>query len=1088
MKILYISIVCTMLHINVVAQEVWHTYINKENTDITTAICNDKKGNMWIGTNTALHKYDGIAWKSYPFFECENPFTWININKIYAEDDVIWVLTCNGLILKLEHEKYTYYQSGIGVVPIFSIAKSMCYDKKNNKRWFVTNNGVKLLINNTWNNYTNYYFYTIQNDKNDQLWVTTYKGVAKFDGDTSFEYIDTAKQYITESSDLLKIFFGNDNTLYITNNTDTVIQYRANNFERIKIKTAENTFIANEIVQDTNNNLWISSINNGIVKYDGANFTTYNTSNSNINSNYIFSLNIDNKQQVWAGTFMNTNSEKYLKEDALCILKNNTWYPFKEILTSPVDNTILDIAVDKNNNKWFATESGISNKDSIWSHYNVYTDGFQLQNQVFIRYTKDEKILQGRSNSYKNTFYNLYNSYKLNIVPQLKNTFLYNNQQKIFIDKNYAVWSKQDNSSKLICTTSGTDNLVDSTTYNIVNNNITNILQDNKENIWLVHANYGTNTIKGFSVYNGISWTWLLLPDTFGGATYYSIDDIKYQDNSIWFSTNHGILKYESSNFYKYDVTNSPLVSNKVYCSFVKGNTIYFAADSAIYKIQNQTWEKYNARIYSNNNNKLMCVDNNNSIWYIQGIYTIRISENTIDTFFAKGLYDTKIKMPKNIYYTEDSVITVTGAEGYATFKNNTWNIVSYYTHGLPDTKILKLFVDDNATPIVHLQTNSVLMMQDSIWKKYVYKDSIAQVKNYYCQKNNTQWYVLAHGIVFETKDKTIFFDSTTCILKPTMYAILAEDNNHKMYFLQNHKIITFDGIKFEEDNFTFSFFTTKNIKYLTFDKQNRALVATTDSKVFQQQNNSSNNYYEIAPVLASSIAVDNFENIWLSTRNGLVKIKNNTTYTYTTTNSKLVCNNVIKVVVDSIGNKWIITNNGVNELIDYCNTNTITLQKKEPNNNSNETIICIDINPKTLYNYQIKWFVNNQLYTVTSKNSIAIPLHNTSDEVYAILTPLEECYTFDSLISNKIYVQHSSNDILIFPNPTSDVFSVVTDNIIENTPKVLELYSSLGTKIVSKIFTEPSTTINVKGISKGVYIVKITATQKQWTKKIIIE
>ena len=53
---------------------------------------------------------------------------------------------------------------------------------------------------------------------------------------------------------------------------------------------------------DKNNNKWITTGNNGLLKFDNATFTVYNTINSAIPSNRINDIFIDNSGLLWLAT------------------------------------------------------------------------------------------------------------------------------------------------------------------------------------------------------------------------------------------------------------------------------------------------------------------------------------------------------------------------------------------------------------------------------------------------------------------------------------------------------------------------------------------------------------------------------------------------------------------------------------------------------------------------------------------------------------------------------------------------------------------------------------------------------------------
>jgi ligand-binding sensor domain-containing protein len=78
------------------------------------------------------------------------------------------------------------------------------------------------------------------------------------------------------------------------------------------------------LLADNSGNIWFGG--NGLIKYDGDNFTVYNTQNSGIPSNKIYSIIADFSNNIWIMCGWQPNI--YLvKFDG-----NNSWQQFPEIL------------------------------------------------------------------------------------------------------------------------------------------------------------------------------------------------------------------------------------------------------------------------------------------------------------------------------------------------------------------------------------------------------------------------------------------------------------------------------------------------------------------------------------------------------------------------------------------------------------------------------------------------------------------------------------------------------------------------------------------------------------------------------------
>jgi streptogramin lyase len=126
------------------------------------------------------------------------------------------------------------------------------------------------------------------------------------------------------------------------------------------------------VAVDSQNNLWIGTYN-GVQKYDGIKWETYNVTNTNggLVSNYITSLVIDNVGKVWIGS----------NGAGISMFNDNKWTSYTFSTTGSSINSVSSIVIDSLNNKWFSTfGGGIYKFDDInWTNYNSTNsdiDGF----------------------------------------------------------------------------------------------------------------------------------------------------------------------------------------------------------------------------------------------------------------------------------------------------------------------------------------------------------------------------------------------------------------------------------------------------------------------------------------------------------------------------------------------------------------------------------------------------------------------------------------------------------------------------------------------------------------------------------------
>jgi hypothetical protein len=94
---------------------------------------------------------------------------------------------------------------------------------------------------------------------------------------------------------------------------------------------------------------------------------------------------------------------------------------------------------------------------------------------------------------------------------------------------------------------------------------------------------------------------------------------------------------------------------------------------------------------------------------------------------------------------------------------------------------------------------------------------------------------------------------------------------------------------------------------------------------------------------------------------------------------------------------------------------------------------------------------------------------------------PFAICYDFTTSVTeykNKI-------SIAVFPNPTNDHLNIQLTQINENT--TLTIYDMLGKAIKTLPLTDKETTINISGMSRGVYILEV-ATKKSISREKFVK
>jgi streptogramin lyase len=164
-----------------------------------------------------------------------------------------------------------------------------------------------------------------------------YSKQSVFDGAFSMAIDDTGNKWFATQNGLVK-FDGNNWTVFNTSNSGLKFN------------------MVNDIVIDKNDNIWLATgspdvpgdtITGRIAKFDKANWIYYKAFNDSQGLNYVNTIAIDSFGKIWAGTFM-----------GLTVFDGYRWKNYK-VPDDPDNLQILSIDFDSDGNTWLGTTCGI---------------------------------------------------------------------------------------------------------------------------------------------------------------------------------------------------------------------------------------------------------------------------------------------------------------------------------------------------------------------------------------------------------------------------------------------------------------------------------------------------------------------------------------------------------------------------------------------------------------------------------------------------------------------------------------------------------------------------------------------------------
>lgn len=164
--------------------------------------------------------------------------------------------------------------------------------------------------------------------------------------------------HILEGYVIQSIEFDGNGNAWVATIGQGLIKY---NSEETIVYNSDNSIISetteiNDIAVDSKNNIWIAC--DGIIKFDGTEFTLFNSSNTPIPEDYVRSIAIDSNDNVWFTScrFQTGGLVKYDGENWNVYTPSNSDMPV---------NTVNSIVVDKANNVW------LTSSEVVWESYLI---------------------------------------------------------------------------------------------------------------------------------------------------------------------------------------------------------------------------------------------------------------------------------------------------------------------------------------------------------------------------------------------------------------------------------------------------------------------------------------------------------------------------------------------------------------------------------------------------------------------------------------------------------------------------------------------------------------------------------------------
>lgn len=537
--------------------------------------------------------------QTYPFsnLTVENGLSQGQILSVYQDDDgVMWFGTNGGGIIKYDGHNYEYLTDKDGLADNF--------------------------------------VYCIVKDKNGDLLIGTSNGLSVYNAKSSS--IKKFKNYSTKnglSNNLIFniVFDRSGNAILATSRgiskmVDTTCSI-------LKLDNKLDTSSVFHLLYDSKENLWCSTLGNGVFNYTGTETKNYTTQNG-LQNNAVFGVLERSENIYWILTGEGLSEfyhEKIKPIQPAKIDKSATYYCYYKDKNNAlwlgtthgiikyendtnsclfrkqnglVDNSVWKIMQDRESNLWFASDQNGISKLANERFYNITTkDGILLDaiNNVFQTKTGDYLIASKLGLSIFNntttpihyTFKELHGNAQINCLAEYKSgSYLIgtNNGLLLFDGRNFKRLNATDKESQLnaiytvFYDNDGTiwlgtplgvaiienDFIVPFKKSAITKSSVYTIFKDTKNNYW-----FGTE--EGLYFYNHKSIKHFDEKDNFTNERVRSI--VPDKSNNLWFATHAGLFKYDGAKF-TLITDKEGLASNDVLSLIIDENQIIWAGFS----------------------------------------------------------------------------------------------------------------------------------------------------------------------------------------------------------------------------------------------------------------------------------------------------------------------------------------------------------------------------------------------------------------------------------------------------------------------------------------------------------------------------
>ncbi len=353
----------------------------------------DNHNNIWIGTMKGIDIFDGQSWQHIDF-QGTNFYDY-NFKVLHFSNDGN-IFFCNSRnMIKFDGNVFETINTSNSGVPALNFRDILI--GKNDEIWFGSGVGLIKYKHGSWTEYNsiNSNFYSnnisdINQDRNGNIYFLL--------GDAEFGIYDNQKfsfyrdtNYNLQAQSFIALHIDRNDEIWLGTRMEGLLKFNDTIVAQYKIRdTITTKNMMNKIKSDSKNNLWITSESNGLLIFDGKNFFAYDNTNSPFLTPNFQALYVDRSDKVWVGRRLtgligfdgnnwdSLNIGNSPVSSVYCLTEDNygvfwigcanglvkydgvNFENFDLSNSGLPDRVVNSIAIDKYDNKWIATPSGLA--------------------------------------------------------------------------------------------------------------------------------------------------------------------------------------------------------------------------------------------------------------------------------------------------------------------------------------------------------------------------------------------------------------------------------------------------------------------------------------------------------------------------------------------------------------------------------------------------------------------------------------------------------------------------------------------------------------------------------------------------------